>query len=156
AITGPISVGNADGTYTSIQSLLIPVPIVTGLSSSSGSTGTALMVFGKHFTGATTVSAQQGQTSVSCPFSVVDDTHLTMTFCAPSSGPGAVVVGNSYGAGPVVPADQFTTTGPVPTITFVSPGSGPASGGTTILITGSGLSGATAVSVGIPVASFAV
>src|SRR5262249_43256512 len=78
AITGPISVNNADGTYTSIQSLFIPVPIVTGLSTSSGPTGTALTVIGQQFTATTKVSVQQGHTSVACPFSLVDDTHLTM------------------------------------------------------------------------------
>src|SRR5262249_26624845 len=88
--------------------------------------------------------------------SLADDTHLTMTFCAPSSGTWDVVVANSYGASPLVPTDQFTTTGPVPTITSVSPASGPGTGGTTLLITGSGLTGATAVSVGSPVASFTV
>src|SRR5262249_52905508 len=153
---GPVNVENAYGSYTSIQSLLIPVPLVTGLSTSSGSTGAAITVFGQHFTGATTVYAQRGQTRVSCPFSVVDDYQLTMTFCAPATGTGDVVGVKNYGASPLVQTDQFTPTGPAPTITSVSPASGPATGGTTILIKGSGLTEATAVSVGSPVASFTV
>ena len=46
-------------------------------------------------------------------------------------------------------ADKFTYTAVIaPTVTAISPSSGPAAGGTTVTITGTGLSGATAVKFG--------
>jgi hypothetical protein len=57
---------------------------------------------------------------------------------------------------PIVTADQFTYV-PAPAVTGVSPPSGPLSGGTTVTITGTGFTGATAVSFGtVPAASFTV
>ena len=46
-------------------------------------------------------------------------------------------------------ADKFTyTVPPVPTVTGVSPASGPSTGGTTVTVTGTGLTGASAVNFG--------
>jgi hypothetical protein len=45
-------------------------------------------------------------------------------------------------------SDAFTVTPPPPTVTFVSPSSGPSSGGTIVTISGTDLTGATAVDFG--------
>jgi hypothetical protein len=55
------------------------------------------------------------------------------------------------GASPISPADQFTYTAappPVPTVTRVEANHGPAAGGTSVTITGTNLTGATAVKFG--------
>src|SRR5262249_16946192 len=59
------------------------------------------------------------------------------TFCALAGGTWNVVVVNSYGASPLWPLDQFTSSGPVPTITGFTPTSGPI--GTTVTISGPNL-----------------
>lgn len=59
-------------------------------------------------------------------------------------------------AGPVVILYEPVTPGPVPTITAVSPDSGPVTGGTSVTITGTGFTGAQGVSVGDGQASFVV
>jgi hypothetical protein len=66
------------------------------------------------------------------------------------------------GSGSGIPGDLFTYTAPapatpVPTVTGISPSSGPTAGGTTVIITGSGFTGATGVSFGsVAATGFAV
>src|SRR5262249_53226275 len=67
-----------------------------------------------------------------------------------------VTTGNGTSAATSVDEFTYQPTGPIPTVTSVSPSSGPATGGTTMLITGSGFTGATSVSIGIPVTTFTV
>jgi hypothetical protein len=59
-------------------------------------------------------------------------------------------------AGPVVILDEPVTPGPVPTITTVSPASGPVAGGTSITITGTGFTDVQAVNVGNGQATYSV
>ena len=60
-----------------------------------------------------------------------------------------MTVTTAGGTTATVPADRFTyVVPPVPTVTGVSPTSGPSTGGTTVTVTGTGLTGATAVNFG--------
>ena len=58
-----------------------------------------------------------------------------------------VTVANSSSTSATSTADHFTYVAP-PTVTSVSPTDGPAAGGTTVIITGTGFTGATAVDFG--------
>ncbi len=126
-----------------------PVPSVSGLSPSSGAVSTVVTITGTGLTGASAVSF--GATAASS-FTVVSDTQITAT--APA-GTGAVdvIVTTPGGTSPIVAADKFTYTTPPPTpaVSAVSPTTG--SAGAVVTITGTGFTGATAVSFGATAAS---
>ncbi|WP_413787807.1 IPT/TIG domain-containing protein [Streptomyces platensis] len=119
------------------QPLAAATPAVISVSPTSGSTagGTPVTVTGTAFTGATAV--RFGATP-SPSFTVSSDTQLTAT-----TPPGTGTV-------------QVTVTTPAPALSSVSPASGPAAGGTTVTLTGTGFTGATAVQFGTTSASFIV
>ena len=77
---------------------------------------------------------------------VVSPTRVEAT-TPPGSGTVDVTVTAAGGTSATGPADQFTYLA-VPTVSSVSPAAGPISGGTSISVTGTGLSGATAVGIG--------
>jgi prepilin-type N-terminal cleavage/methylation domain-containing protein len=124
--------------------------LVSGVSPSSGpsSGGTMVTITGSGFTGTTGVSF--GGTTAT-QFSVVSDTQLIAVVPA-SSAAGAVdiTVTAAAGTSAASPADKYTfvDTGKGASVTGVSPSSGPDSGGTSVTITGSGFSSATAVNFG--------
>jgi IPT/TIG domain len=120
--------------------------VVSAVSPKSGpeSGGTTVTVSGQGFTGATQVDFA----GVSAPsISVVSDSKITAT-SPPGAGTVNVTVVTPNGASATNPADRFTYIAPVPTVTGVSPGSGPESGGTTVTISGSGFSDAIKVDFG--------
>ncbi|HVU60542.1 MAG TPA: IPT/TIG domain-containing protein [Mycobacteriales bacterium] len=128
-------------------SLVPPKPVVASVSPSSGSTagGTSVTVTGTGFTGATAVTF--GGTAGT---NVVVNSDTSVTVTSPKHAAGAVNVRVTTPAGQsevVAPADQFSYLAP-PKVTSVSPASGPTAGGTSVTVTGSGFTGATAVSFG--------
>jgi hypothetical protein len=143
-------------TYLQWATGFVPIPRVTGLSVVAGSMagGQTETVSGSGFTNAMTIDV--GSTSV--PFSVVNDNTLTFTTPPSSATANATVdvtVSSSEGTSSTSAADQFTYT--LPTVTGLSVTDGPASGGTSLTITGVGFLGATAVDVGgIATSSFTV
>jgi hypothetical protein len=125
-----------------------PAPTVTGVSPTSGPStgGTPVTITGTSFTGATGVKFG---TAAATNVSVNTDTSITATAPAGSAGAVDVTVTGPGGTSATSPADQFTyTPPPVPTVTGLSPGSGPSTGGTPVTITGTGFTGATAVDFG--------
>ena len=127
-----------------------PAPTVTGVSPSSGSTGggTPVMLTGTGFTGATTVDFG---TKAGTGLVVNSPTSISITSPAESAGTVDITVttpgGGTSAANP--PNDQFTfVTPPAPTVTGVSPTSGSTGGGTPVMLTGTGFTGATAVDFG--------
>ncbi|HVU60543.1 MAG TPA: IPT/TIG domain-containing protein [Mycobacteriales bacterium] len=142
------SCGDADESVT--VSPVSTVPTVTKVSPTSGSTagGTSVTVTGSGFTGATAVTfgGTAGTSLV-----VNSDTSVTVTSPAHAAGTVNVRVTTPAGQSAVVtPADQFTySAAPVgPTVTKVSPSSGSSAGGTSVTVTGTGFTGATAVTFG--------
>ncbi len=130
------------------------VPSVTSLSPAAGpnSGGTAVTITGANLTGATAVKF--GSTAAE---SFTVESPTTITAIAPA-GTGAVEVHVTTAAGssPKNLAVRYTYLLP-PTIKKLSPASGPAEGGETVTITGSSLTGATAVDFGsAPATSFTV
>jgi hypothetical protein len=128
------------------------MPVVTGVSPVSGPTagGNTVVITGMHFSGATVVAF--GTVAAA---STVTDTQITATAPAENAGTIDVTVTTPNGLSATSIADEYTYVGAntVPTITSVSPGSGPTAGGTTLTITGSGFTSVTSVVVGSGVAT---
>jgi hypothetical protein len=122
-------------------------PAVSFLKPPDGLTtgGTHVTIIGRGFTGATGVYFG----SMKAPaFAVISDTQIT-TISPPSASPGVVYVTvvTPGGASPPNPHVQFhyLTPPPPPAVKDISPTSGPAAGGTSVTISGTGFTGATAV-----------
>jgi hypothetical protein len=133
----------------SITTATPPPPAVTGVSPASGSTsgGTLVTITGTNLSGATAVSfGSVPGTGVT----VNSATTVTATSPTEAAGPVDVTVTTAGGTSPVnAPADQFTfNPPPPPTVTNVSPASGPTAGGMPVTITGTAFTGATAVQFG--------
>jgi hypothetical protein len=125
-----------------------PAPTVTGVSPSSGPTtgGTSITITGTALTGATSVKF--GGTKASA-YSVNNDTTIVATSPAAQAGAVDVTVTTPGGTSATNSGDTFTyNPPPVPTVTNVSPGSGPDTGGASVTITGTGFTGAAAVNFG--------
>lgn len=127
-------------------------PQVNSLSPNGGppAGGTSVVIRGTNFTGATAVAFG---TSNATSFKVKSSTSITATSPA-GTGVVDVTVTTPDGTSDTSPADQFTYG---PNVTGVSPNRGPGSGGTSVTITGSDFTSATAVNFGTSHAtSFAV
>ncbi len=132
-----------------------PAPAVTSITPSSGpSTGaTAVTITGTNLAGATAVKFG----STAATFTVNGSTTITATSPAGSIGTIDVTVTTPGGTSTTTAADQYVyTPPPAPTVTGVSPSSGPSTGATSIAITGSSFTGATAVDFGATAATFTV
>jgi hypothetical protein len=131
-------------------------PTVTSISPSSGPTtgGTTVTITGTVFNGATKVLFG---TVAASSFSVVSSTDIRAVSPAQASGFHNIYVTTPAGTSAPVTADQFTYAVEPPTVTAVSPSSGPLTGGTTISITGTNFTGATKVLFGtVAATSFTV
>jgi hypothetical protein len=127
-----------------------PVPAVSGVSPASGSAagGQLIYVSGAGLSGATTVSVGGSPAS---NLSSVSDHLVEVTTPPGTAGATAdVTVTTSGGTSPISQADRYGyTTPPAPVVTAVSPSSGPADAtGGPVYVSGSGFTGATAVTVG--------
>lgn len=138
--------GGTSATSASDQFTYVALPTVTGISPSSGSTagGATVVITGTHLSGATAVVF--GATPAT-GFTVNSATQITATAPAGAVGTVDVRVTTVGGTSATSVADQFTFVAG-PTVSGISPTSGPTSGGTTVVITGTGFTGATAVSFG--------
>jgi hypothetical protein len=125
---------------------VVPVPTVTGISPASGYTtgGDSVTITGTNFSGATAVNF--GSTAAN--FTYNSATSITAVSPAESAGTVDIRVVTPSGKSVTSSADQFTYTVPPPTVTGISPAFGVTAGGTTVTITGTGFSGATAVNFG--------
>ena len=143
--------GTGGGVIGSIAICAAPVPTVNSLKPSNGPAagGNSIAVVGSNFIGATAVNF--GSTPATS-FSVVSSGQIN---AVPPSGSGAVdvTVTAPGGTSPTVSGDVYRY---VPSVTSVSPTSGPTTGGTTVTINGTGFSGATGVSFGGTAATFSV
>ena len=124
----------------------VPAPIVTEVRPNSGplAGGTSVTITGTNLTGVSAVNF--GSTNAT---SFKESTATSMTAVAPAGTTGAVDVTVTTAGGPsaVSSADKFTYL-PVPTVTNVNPTSGPAAGGTSVTITGTGFTAGTTVKFG--------
>jgi hypothetical protein len=126
------------------------LPTIASVSPNEGreAGGTPVTITGTNFTGATAVKFGSANAK---SFKVNSETSITAVSPA-GTGTVNVTVTTAGGTSKEVPADQFNYI-PPPTVTEVSPKQGPTSGGTTVTIKGSNLSGATSVQFGSSPAS---
>jgi hypothetical protein len=142
-VTAP---GGTSATGTADQYTYVAAPTVTNVLPNSGPLGggTSVTITGTGFTGA---SAVHFGGSSATTFTVNNDTSITASSPARSAGTVDVTVTTAGGTSATGGADQFTYVA-APTVTNVSPNSGPTGGGTSVTITGTGFTGASAVNFG--------
>ncbi len=124
-------------------------PVITAVSPASGpvSGGTTVTVSGTGFTDATAVTF--GTSNVATQWTIVNFTTIVATAPVGQLGTFDIQVANPSGNSTPVTADEYTyTTPPVPTVSGVSPNTGPSTGGTTVTISGTGFTDASAVDFG--------
>jgi len=137
--------------------LLSPPPTLASVDVAGSATVSAVLPNSGPVTGGTQVKVigtfLQNPTAVTFGSTPASDViPLTADSLLATAPPGAagtvnVIVTTATSGSPSSPADQFTyTNGPI--VTGVSPNAGPPSGGTTVVITGQQLAGATAVHFG--------
>ena len=154
--TSPAGAGTVDVTVTTAggtsaasaadQFTYVAAPTVTSISPTSGlpAGGASVTIAGTNFTGATAVKF--GATNAT-GFTVNSATSITATSPA-GTGTVDITVTIVGGTSPNSASDQFTFILPVPTVTSVSPNTGPTTGGTAVTITGSNFTAATSVKFG--------
>ena len=132
--------------YLLLAPSYVPVPRVTGISVAAGPAagGTTVTITGTGFSGATAVSFGGVPAAA---FTIAGDTSIAATTPATTPGVVDVTVTSAGGTDVTGSFDQFTFVA-APTITSLSPASGPLNGGNQIVITGTGLAAVTSVDVG--------
>ena len=140
--TGTSATSNADKyTYPAP-----PGPVVTSVNPTSGPTkgGNAVTINGTGLTSATSVKFG----TVAAAITSNSDTQITATAPAQAQQTVDITVTTAAGMSATSNADKYSYVAPVPSVTSVNPTSGPAQGGTTLTIAGTGFSFATAVKFG--------
>ena len=147
ATTGPIAVTTPNGTGTSAASFTVTgggggnPPTVSAFNPASGPVGTNVSITGTGFTGVSAVKFN----GTSASFTFNSDTSVSATVPnGATTGPIAVTTPN--GTGTSNASFMVTTSGGAPKIAGFSPGFGAT--GSTILITGSGFTGVSSVTLG--------
>ncbi|MEY9396807.1 hypothetical protein ABIF66_007614 [Bradyrhizobium japonicum] len=137
--------GGTSPTSAADQFTYFALPTVTSISPTGGplAGGTSVTVTGTNFTGATVVKF--GVTNAT-GFTVNSATSITATSPA-GTGTVDLTVTTPGGTSATSAADQFSYAA-TPAVTSVAPNAGLLAGGTSVTITGTALSGATAVKFG--------
>jgi hypothetical protein len=146
--------GTSESTPADEFTYTVSPPVIGKLSPSHGPAvgGKSVSINGENLAGATAV--RFGSQSV--PFTVKSAKDIKATVPpATAIGPVDVTVTTPEGTSAIVPADEYTYEAEFPAVEELSPGSGPATGGTTISVKGEGFIGVSKVDFeGIPAASF--
>jgi hypothetical protein len=123
-----------------------PLPVVNGLTVADGPVagGTAVTVQGSGFTPASTVDFGH---AAATQVTYLSPGALIAVSPAGSAGPVDVTVTTAGGTSLTSAADSFFY-GAAPVVNALSVSTGPTAGGTSVTVTGSGFTGATAVSFG--------
>ncbi len=143
-----LTVNNLGGSATASSAYTYgastPAPTISGVAPTSGplAGGTSVVITGTNLTGASAVSF--GGTAAT---SYTVDSATQITAVAPAGSAGAVAVAVTTTGGTASASGAFTYIA-APTITTVAPSSGPLAGGTSVVITGTGFTGTSAVSFG--------
>lgn len=147
--------GTGSTAYACLQwsSTFTPRPRVTGISPAIGPArgGTSVTISGDGFSAATAVDFG----STPATFTVNSDTSITATSPASDAGTFDVTVASAGGTSFSSSIDRFTLVAP-PTITSLTPNTGPVSGGTVVTITGTNLSLVNSVTFGDSQVGFVV
>lgn len=124
----------------------VAAPAITGLSPASGpiAGGATVVITGTGFVGLSGAAAVKFGDTNATGYTVNSATTITATAPAHATGPVRVKVTTPYGASGNTAADDFTYVGS-PTITGIKPTAGTTAGGTSVVISGTDLTGVTAV-----------
>jgi hypothetical protein len=149
--TAKIQVTTSGGTATSGSAFKFePHPTVTGFTPTHGYTtgNTTVTITGTALTGTTGVKFG---TTAAASFTVTSPTTIKAVTRAHAAGTVTIQVttGGGVGTGP----GTYTFVVPPPTITGFTPTAGPTTGGTTVTVTGTNFTGATAVKFGTAAAA---
>ncbi len=143
-----IAATNADGTSYGSDATFTTThhnpPAVTGLNPDEGPVagGTSVTITGTELEEATSVEFGSSAATITA------DSEESITAQAPAgTGTVDVIVTTPSGTSKAVSADQFTYR-PIPVLLDVTPADGPAAGGTTVKINGTGFDAASTVSFG--------
>ena len=119
-----------------------PPPTVTSVSPTAGPTGggTSVMINGTGFSTADPTGAVKFG-AANATYTILSNTQISATSPANSAGTYDITVTTPGGTSATSAADQFTYLA-APTVTSISPTSGPTGGGITVVITGSGFGAA--------------
>ena len=131
--------------FTAAAVTPLVLPAITAVSPNSGPAGggTSVKITGSEFTGATEVKFG---TVNAASFKVESATEIKAVSPA-SSGVASLSVTTPGGTSTTGTGDEFTYI-PAPTVTKIEPSTGPAHGGTIVTITGTNLTGVSAVKFG--------
>jgi uncharacterized protein with beta-barrel porin domain len=146
-----VTVTSANGTSTTsswTQYTYVAAPTVTAVSPAAGPTGggTTVVITGTGFSAAPGTGAVKfGATNAT--YTINSNTQITATAPANAAGTYDITVTTPGGTSATSASDQYTYIA-APTVTAVAPTAGPTSGGSTVVITGTNLSNATAVFFG--------
>ncbi|MGN6869513.1 MAG: beta strand repeat-containing protein [Solirubrobacteraceae bacterium] len=118
-------------------------PTITSVSPSAGPTagGTTVTITGTSFASVKAVDFGQDPAA---RYTVNTDSTITAIAPAGSAGTVDITVTTAGGTSATSPGDEYTYVAP-PVVTSISPTAGPATGGTSVTITGTGFANATAV-----------
>lgn len=155
AVTTPVGTSTVPGLFAYLP-VAAPPPVVVLVAPLTGpeSGGTVVTITGTGFSGATAVSF--GGTAATS-FTVDSDIQITATTPAHAAGLVAVSVTTPVDTSTVPGLFTYVAGPPVPVVLLVAPPIGPPAGGTSVTITGTGFTGATAVSFGgTPATSYVV
>ncbi|HPA50336.1 MAG TPA: IPT/TIG domain-containing protein [Thermoanaerobaculia bacterium] len=154
AVDVVVTTSGGSATSTGGFTFVAPAPTIASVAPSSGSTlgGTTVTITGANLTGA---SAATFGGAAATSLTVISAAQVRVT--TPAHAAGAVDVAVTTPGGTATKSAGFTFVVPKPTIAAVAPASGSTLGGTVVTITGTNLSGASAVTFGgTPAASFTV
>jgi hypothetical protein len=130
----------ADSTLPDAYTYISTAPLLTSIDPDSGTTlgGTPVIITGTNLAGTTDVTFDGlSATDVS----VVNDTTVTATTPAHAAGAVTVVITTPAGTGD----NTYTYVTSTPILTSLSPISGPVTGGTAVIVTGTNLTGTTGI-----------
>jgi hypothetical protein len=131
--------------------VFLSTPTITGFTPASGPVGTTVTLTGSGFTGATAVRFNGVAATT---YAAASATQITATVPAGATS-GTIAVATPGGTATSASSFTVTTPIPAPTITSFTPATGPV--GTTVTLTGSGFTGATAVRFnGVAATTYAV
>ncbi len=138
--------GGTSATGSGDQYTYVAAPTVSSVSPGFGAVagGTSVTITGNNFSATTAVKF--GATNATA-YTVNSATQITATAPAESAGTVDVTVMTVGGTSATGAGDHFTYVA-APTVSAVSPTSGPVTGGTSVTITGTNFTGATAVKIG--------
>ena len=141
-----ITVGGTSATSSGDQFTYVAAPAVSDISPTYGPTtsGTSVVITGSNLTAASAVKF--GSTNATT-YTINSATQITASSPAGSPGTVDITVTTVGGTSATSSADQFTYIG-IPTVSSVSPSSGPTTGSTSVVITGTNLTAASAVKFG--------